>query len=112
VFEQHYLPMGVGNDNTITQDMVESFVVGCEVSDSLPKTTIVKATLVNGFEVVASSSCVDPKSYDSAMGEGICINRIGDKVWELLGFLLQMAENGITFEMAKPEEKPIVDVSV
>jgi hypothetical protein len=50
------------------------------------KTTVLHAQLPNGFEVVTSSSCVDPADFDPEMGEQICRDRLEEKVWELLGF--------------------------
>jgi hypothetical protein len=40
------------------------------------KTTCVTATLPNGFEIVATSACVDPANYDEALGRNLCIKRI------------------------------------
>ena len=56
---------------------------------------MVVATLVNGFEIIETSSCVDKSNYNEQLGAEICIERIKNKVWELLGFLLQTAINGI-----------------
>lgn len=104
-FEKAYLPMGdksannsIGialNSNTITQQMVDDFISEYEGLTLPPKTTVVKATLKNGFVIVEASSCVDEKNYDEEVGKQICVERIKDKVWELLGFLLQTAENGV-----------------
>ena len=60
---------------------------------------MVKATLINGFEMVEGSSCVDPKNYDEELGMKICLGKMRDEVWKLLGFVLQWAKSGI-----KPEE--------
>jgi hypothetical protein len=53
------------------------------------KTTVVIATLPNGFTITESSSCVDPINYDEKIGVEICKNRIENKVWELEGYKLQ-----------------------
>ena len=53
------------------------------------KTTILKATLPNGFVVVESSSCVDPKNFNMSIGEQICMKKLEDKIWELEGYKLQ-----------------------
>ena len=57
------------------------------------KCTVVRAVLRNGFEIVESSACVSA-DYDEAMGAEICLEKIKDKVWFLLGFLLQSAVRG------------------
>ena len=49
--------------------------------------------------MIEGSSCVDPKNYNDELGTKICVGRMRDKVWMLLGFVLQWAKNGI-----KPEE--------
>ena len=59
------------------------------------KTTVVRAVLRNGFEIVESSACVSAENYDEALGAQICMEHIKDKVWMLLGFLLQTAVHGI-----------------
>ena len=59
------------------------------------KTTVVRAVLRNGFEIVESSACVSAENYDEELGAGICLGKIRDKVWMLLGFLLQTAVHGI-----------------
>jgi hypothetical protein len=94
IFEKSY--MQESENNTITQENVDSFLKNYQVitlDDN--KTTVVKAELVNGFTIVESSSCVDPANYDEQIGSEICLNRIKNKVWELLGFLLQTANNGV-----------------
>ena len=39
--------------------------------------------------VVEHSSGVDPINFDMELGKQICIERIENKIWELLGFKLQ-----------------------
>ena len=75
--------------NTITPTDVEAYIKDVEASQLGDKTTVVKAVLANGFIIVESSSCVDPKNFDMKMGEDICMQKIKNKVWELLGFNLQ-----------------------
>lgn len=54
-----------------------------------PKTTVVKMTLDNGFVLVESSSCVDPKNYDEEVGTHLCLKKIEDQLWQLEGYRLQ-----------------------
>lgn len=96
VFERAYLPMGEGSDGTkINQGMVDGFIDSFIGSKMGEKTTVVCATLKNGFEFVESSSCVDAANYSQEMGESIVANRLKDRIWMLLGFLLQTARNGV-----------------
>lgn len=57
------------------------------------KTTILKATLPNGFVIVESSSCVDAENFDMAIGEQICMEKLENKIWELEGYKLQSQLN-------------------
>lgn len=60
-----------------------------EVSKMGEKTTVVHCTLPNGFELVASSACVDPKDYAENVGKAVCMEKITDDVWKLLGYAHQ-----------------------
>lgn len=99
VFEKAYLQV-VDNENlpsgvSIGQKMVDEFISYTERITMGDCTTVVRCVLRNGFVIVESSSCVDPKNYSEEMGYEICMEKIKDKIWELLGFLLQTAWHGI-----------------
>lgn len=93
VFEKAY--MQVGDNVTITQDNVDNFIKSVDVITMGDKTTVVRVTLVNGFEIVESSSCVKKENYDEKYGAEICIEHIKNRIWHLLGFLLQTAVGGV-----------------
>lgn len=95
VFEKAYLPMGESNNNTVTQAMVDDFIVATDTKKMGEKTTVVQATLRNGFNLTETSSCVDPANYDEAMGHKLCMEAIAKKVWHLLGFLVQTGFEGV-----------------
>ena len=102
VFERAYLKMTVNphlktDKPSISQEMVDDFIVAAEVTTMGDKCTVVRATLRNGFEIVESSACVSAENYDEKMGADICMEKIKDKVWFLLGFLLQTAVNGVDY---------------
>lgn len=59
------------------------------VYKAFDKCTVVMCQLPNGFVIVESSACVDPKNYNEEIGIEICMNRIKDKVWEMEGYRLQ-----------------------
>lgn len=99
IFEKSYLQVE-DNENlpsgvSIGQQMVDDFIVDYDVFTKQDKITIVIATLKNGFTIVESSACVDPKNYDEKIGAEICKERIKNQVWNHLGFLLQTAWKGI-----------------
>ena len=100
VFEEAYLP--VVNNSTlksdkpsVSQKMVDDFIARVYVETMGEKTTVVRAVLRNGFEIVEASACVSKENYDEKLGAEICMKKIKDKVWMLLGFLLQTAVCGI-----------------
>ena len=100
VFERAYLKMTVNphlktDKPSISQEMVDDFIVAREVTTMGDKCTVVRAVLRNGFEIVESSACVSAENYDEKLGADICMEKIKDKVWFLLGFLLQTAVHGI-----------------
>ena len=105
VFERAYLPLEVNGmlktaAPSISAEMVERFIDHHEAVTMGGKTTVVRAVLKNGFVIVESSSCVSAENYDEKLGEEICMKRIRNKVWELLGFLLQTAVGGVSGEAA------------
>lgn len=81
----------IPDSNLITQKMVDDFITGTVVCTLGTKTTLVQAFLKNGFVLTESSTCVDEKNYNEQIGKDICMQKIKDKIWELLGFLLQTA---------------------
>lgn len=95
MFEKSY--MEIGSNNTVTQEMIDYMIDNSEIKvQSIEnKTTIVYCVLPNGFTMVEASSCVDKSNYDELVGKDICIGIIKNKLWELLGFLLQTAKEGI-----------------
>ena len=105
VFESAYLPLEVNGmlktaAPSISAEMVERFIDHHEAVTMGGKTTVVRAVLKNGFVIVESSSCVSAENYDEKLGEEICMERIRNKIWELLGFLLQTAVGGVNGEAA------------
>lgn len=105
VFERAYLPLEVNGKlktaaPSVSAEMVERFIDHHETVTMGGKTTVVRAVLKNGFVIVESSSCVSAENYDEKLGEEICMERIMNKVWELLGFLLQTAVGGVSGEAA------------
>lgn len=84
------LPSGV----SIGQQMVNGFIDKVESMTMGEKTTVTQITLKNGFIITESSSCVDPKNYSMEIGEEINLEHAKNKIWELLGFLLQTAYHG------------------
>lgn len=100
VFEAAYLPVTVNEHlrtgaPSISQKMVDDFIMETWTTTLGDKTTVVRAMLRNGFEIVEYSACVSAENYDEDLGAQICMKHIKDKVWMLLGFLLQTAVHGV-----------------
>lgn len=100
VFERSYFQLADDSGQTISEYDVNRFIQKLEVGKHGDRTTMAHAILANGFLEFAASSCVTPERYDHDMGAAICLEKIKDKAWELLGFVLQWANNGIV-----PEDK-------
>lgn len=99
VFEKVYMEVD-GNPQlpskiSISQKMVNNFILEEWTTTLGKKTTVVRAMLKNGFEIVESSACVDAENYSEEMGREICMKKIEDKIWSYLGFLLQTAAHGV-----------------
>lgn len=114
VFEAAYLRVNPDGEcktgaPSVSPGMVEDFIRETWTETLGEKTTVVRAVLRNGFEIVESSSCVSPENYDEAMGRDICLERIREKVWELLGFLLQTAVNGIAAGDSTVGQAPVAE---
>lgn len=105
LFEKQNFPI-VGKDNKVDIQDVENMIASVHattlaLTDSPSKTTVVVCTLVNGFAITASSACVDPANYDEQIGAEICMKIIKDKIWFLLGFLLQCGLYGFAGKEVK-----------
>lgn len=51
--------------------------------------TYATVRMKNGFTLRESTTCVDPANYSEEIGKEICLERIENKVWYLLGYALQ-----------------------
>ena len=51
--------------------------------------TYVTVRMKNGFTLRESTTCVDSANYSEEIGREICLRKIEDKVWFLLGYALQ-----------------------
>ena len=79
------------NKNTVTKKQIDEIVKKStfDARTFFDKCTVVAMRLPNGFVLVESSACVDPKNYDFDMGVSACKERLIARVWELEGYKLQ-----------------------
>jgi hypothetical protein len=98
LFKKSHLPINF-EGNSITQEDVDAFIKQIHVDQSCPNdigstVTVVIVTLANGFTITESSTCIDPANYDAEIGIDCCMERIEDKIWYLLSFLVCCGFNG------------------
>lgn len=105
-FIKQYTPFT--NPNSVSQEDVDNFIGSYAVNNiqvgGVTKTTMVTAILVNGFVIHETSTCVDPENYDERVGAEICVNKIKEKVWDYLGFLLQCGTIGFKAILPKGDK--------
>lgn len=65
-------------------------------------TTVLAAHFPNGFTIVESSGCIDPANYDLKVGKELCMGKIEDRLWQLLGW---EGANEFSKKAPKKEEK-------
>ena len=78
--------------NTVTIEEVKANMqdIICNTAIEFDKpVTYVTVRMKNGFTLRESTTCVDPDNYDEEIGKQICLDRIEDKIWFLLGYALQ-----------------------
>lgn len=78
--------------NKVTIEEVKSNMqdVICNTAIEFDKpVTYVTVRMKNGFTLRESTTCVDPDNYDEEIGKEICLKKLEDKVWFLLGYTLQ-----------------------
>ena len=68
--------------------------------------TLVQRRHPNGFVDHETATCVDPKNYSELKGSEVCAERLDNKLWERLGFILAWAKNGLHFVKPRCEEEP------
>lgn len=93
VFDKAHIK--VGDKNTIEEHNINEFILKYDTTKWGDKTTVVHATLANGFIMTEASSCVDPANFSLSIGESICRDKIQNKLWNMLGFMLQTAVSGV-----------------
>lgn len=78
--------------NTVTPEQVKENmqdVIVRTLDDFGKPCTYVTVRMKNGFTLRESTTCVDPANYNEEIGKEICLKKIEDKVWFLLGYQLQ-----------------------
>lgn len=94
-FDAAYLPLVDGTK--ISESDIDVFIGpdAVEASQVDEKTTLVKMVPRTGFVQYETSSCVDPENYAHELGVSIATERIKDRIWPMLGFVLQWGKSGL-----------------
>lgn len=95
------------NNVTVTQEQVNE-----NMKDVLVRTvvefgkpcTYVTVRMKNGFTLRESTTCVDPANYSEEVGKKICLEKIEDKIWFLLGYSLQTVASAKNQELASTRD--------
>ena len=95
-FENEYIAQGL-DATRISQEMVDGLIASV-TAQRMNNTTVVQVMLRNGFSIIEESSCVDPNNYDHELGTKLAVEKAKSKIWNLLGFLLATARNGVNNE--------------
>lgn len=102
------------NKNTVTVEEVKKNmedVIVRTVEEFGKPVTYVTVRMQNGFTLRESTTCVDPANYDEEIGKKICLEKIEDKVWFLLGYALQDklfgADNTTAYERLVAEKEAL-----
>lgn len=77
--------------NTVTQQQIDKIIDNgkLETIKLGEKTTLVKFTTKEGFEIVETSACVDKANFNMSIGKEICLEHIKNKLWAYEGYCLQ-----------------------
>lgn len=78
--------------NTVTIEQVRENmqdVIVRTLDDFGKPCTYVTVRMKNGFTLRESTTCVDPANYNEDIGKEICLKRIENQIWFLLGYQLQ-----------------------
>lgn len=58
------------------------------------KTTVCLLTLSNGFEIIGTSACVDPKNFDATIGKEYALKSAIEELDKHVGFYRQVKLSG------------------
>ena len=94
-FEKCYLPLTVYNK--ITEVEIDNLLLEPTATKIDEKTTLVKIDSAIGYVNYEVSSCVDPANYDHDLGIRLATDKVKNKLWPLLGFVLQWGINGLKY---------------
>lgn len=88
-FEEGYTLMRELPKTMLTEEDIEACIAQVRFKKMGEKTTVCQLILKNGFDVIGTSSLVDPANYNQQIGENLAYEKALGEVWMLEGYLLQ-----------------------
>lgn len=96
-FEKAYFP--IAQEDRLSKEDIDDFFRISEIfyyqGDS--KTTVVRVEYPTGFVDWDTASCVKPENYNERLGGKIALEHIKDRIWMMLGFVLQWGTYGLNY---------------
>lgn len=71
------------------KEYLEQYITKKQFTIMGEKTTICLITVYNGHEIIGTSACVDPKDFNSDVGEAFAYERALEEMNKFFGFLEQ-----------------------
>ena len=82
------------NETHVTQPIVQDMVAKVKSESVSEKSVLTTATLVSGYEILETSSCVDASKINVRVAKEKAMQHVYRRVWQHMGFLLQLAVSG------------------
>ena len=94
-FEREYFQ--IERPDKLCPDDIDRFVAysGYQNIGVSGKSTLIRAAMISGFQEYEVSSCIDPKNYSAQIGYENGMKHVKDRLWKMLGFVLQWADHGL-----------------
>ena len=75
--------------NFVSESYIKDLMAASKVQSYtfFGKCTVVAMQLPNGYVIVESTGCIDPKNYDKEIGKKICLEQIEHRLWQLEGYV-------------------------
>lgn len=97
VADKAYFKLADEHGETIKQKDIKRFIAKESVTTAGSKNTVVTLATITGFEANGISSCIKPENYDANIGKKFARPHAADQIRAGLGFVLQWAKYGLTF---------------
>lgn len=97
IADKAYFKLSDENGDKVTPADISNFIAKEESVKIGTKTTNTTITTITGYEVHGQSSCVKAENFSLAVGAKFAKPHAIDQIWQGLGFVLQWAKYGLTY---------------